>query len=370
MKFQASQSSLFSAFQTLATIIPTKSPMPVLMHFLVQLTGKKLVVTATDLEISMETQLEVSGEEDGKALFPARKYLELLRELPDVPIHVEAADNGRITLTAEGKNYNLASENVQNYPKVPSLEKVEPLRLSQSQLRRMISKCSFAVSRDELRPQLTGVYAKVSAQELRFVTTDGHRLVKIGYQHNGYKGAALESIVPAKAMQNAARLCEREGDIEMFFTDKQIAFRVGPTTMITKLIEGRYPNYEAVIPSDNKNKLTLDLDQFQAAVRRAAIVSNEISRQIRLKISADNVEILVEDIEQGNEGRESVSCSYAGEPMDIGYNAAYVLDVLKQIDTGEVVLDLGTPTSAGIVKPTEQEEKEDLLMLIMPVRLN
>lgn len=370
MKFQASQSSLFSAFQTLATIIPAKSPMPVLMHFLVQLSGKKLTVMATDLEVSMETQMEVTGEQDGHALLPARKFLELLRDFPDVPITVEAADSGRIKLEADDKKYNLSGENVQNYPKVPSLENVEPLRISQGQLRRMISKCGFAVSRDELRPQLTGVYAKVSPQELRFVTTDGHRLVKIGYQHKGFTGQAMECIVPAKAMQNAARLCEREGEMEMFFTDKQMAFRVGPTTMITKLIEGRYPNYEAVIPSDNKNKLTLDLDQFQAAVRRAAIVSNEISRQIRLKITKDNVEILVEDIEQGNEGRESVPGTYAGEAMDIGYNAAYVLDVLKQIDTGEVVLDLGTPTSAGIVRPTEQEDKEDLLMLIMPVRLN
>ncbi|MBU0508318.1 DNA polymerase III subunit beta [bacterium] len=370
MKFSASQSSLLSAFQLLAAIVPTKSPMPVLMHFLVELSGKWLKITATDLEISMETKVEVNGEKDGRALLPARKFLELLRDFPDVSIHVEAGDSGRIKLKADDKKYNLAGENVQNYPKVPSLEKVEALKISQTQLRRMIAKCGFAVSRDELRPQLTGVYAKVTTEELRFVTTDGHRLVKINYHHNGFSGAAAECIAPAKAMQSAARLCEREGDIEIFFAEKQIAFRVGPTTMIAKLIEGRYPNYEAVIPSENKNKLTMDLDQFQASVRRAAIVSNEISRQIRLKIQKEMLEILVEDIEQGNEGRETVPCSYDGEPMDIGYNAGYVLDVLKQVDTAEVVFDLGTSTSAGIVRPTEQEEKEDLLMLIMPVRLN
>ncbi|MFZ5433700.1 MAG: DNA polymerase III subunit beta [Calditrichota bacterium] len=370
MKFSASQSSLLGAFLPLASVVPTKSPMPVLTHFLVQLSGNRLTITATDLEISMETQLDVKGEKDGRALLPARKYLDLLRDFPDIVIGVEALDSGRIKLTADDKKYDLSGESVQNYPKVPSLEKVQAFTMDQAKLRRMIGKTIFAVSRDELRPQLTGVYTKIGGDELRMVTTDGHRLVKMSLHHDGFKGDVNECIIPAKAMQTAARLCEREGNVDIFFTDKQTAFRVGATTMITKLIEGRYPNYEAVIPGENKNKLILDLDQFQASVRRASIVSNEISRQIRLKLQKEQLEILVEDIEQGNEGREVVPCSYDGEPMDIGYNAGYVLDILKQIDTSEVVFELGTPTSAGIVKPTEQEENEDLLMLIMPVRLN
>jgi len=234
----------------------------------------------------------------------------------------------------------------------------------------MINKVMFAVSRDELRPQLTGVYMKVMPNELRLVTTDGHRLVKIMQKHGGFKGEGHECIIPAKAMNTVARMCEREGEVQVFLGDNQIGFRCGPTTLITKLIEGRYPNYEAVIPPENKSLLTVDLDQLQAAVRRAAIVSNEISRQIRLKLRNDHMQILVEDIEQGNEGQETVPCTFTGEPMDIGYNAGYVLDILKQVDTGEVVFELGTPTSAGIVKPTEQEKDEDLLMLIMPVRLN
>jgi len=370
MKFSASQSSLFGAFQPLAGVVPTKSPMPVLTHFLVQLSANKLTITATDLELSMETQLEVKGEKDGRALLPARKFLDLMRDFPDVVIGVEALDSGRIKLQAEDKKYDLSGENVQNYPKVPSLEKVQSFAMDQAELRRMINKTVFAVSRDELRPQLTGVYVKLSADELRFVTTDGHRLVKMTLKHGGFNGDVRECIVPAKAMQTAARLCEREGNVDVFITDKQAAFRVGATTMISKLIEGRYPNYEAVIPGENKNRLSVDLDQLQSSVRRASIVSNEISRQIRLKLQKEQLEIQVEDIEQGNEGRETVSCQYDGEPMDIGYNAGYVLDILKQIDTGEVVFELGSSTSAGIVRPTEQEEKEDLLMLIMPVRLN
>ena len=370
MKFTASQSSLLAGLQPVAGIVPAKSPMPVLTHLLAEVSGNTLTVSATDLELSMETKVEVKGLKDGRALLPARKFLEEIREFPDVPITVEATESGRIKLGAEDKNYDLSGESVQNYPKMPSLEEKDMLVLERARLRRMIGKVIFAVSRDELRPQLTGVYFKVSADEARMVTTDGHRLVKIVQKHGGYKGEVHECIVPAKAMSTVARMCEREGDVHISFTPNQIGFRIGNTTLITKLIEGRYPNYEAVIPGENKNTLTLELEQFHASVRRAAIVSNEISRQIRLKLRSDHLQVTVEDIEQGNEGQETVPCTYVGEPMDIGYNASYVLDVLKQVDTPEVAFELGTPTSAGIVKPTEQEKDEDLLMLIMPVRLN
>jgi DNA polymerase-3 subunit beta len=370
MKFTASQSSLFSGLQSVAAIVPAKSPMPVLTHLLAEVSGNTLNVTATDLEVSMETKIEVKGLKDGRALLPARKFLDEIREFPDVPITVEATESGRIKLGAEDKNYDLSGESVQNYPKVPSLEGKDTLVMERGRLRRMVGKVLFAVSRDELRPQLTGVYFKLSADEARMVTTDGHRLVKVTQKHAGYQGEVHECIVPAKAMSTVARMCEREGDVQISLATNQIGFRIGNTTLITKLIEGHYPNYEAVIPGENKNSLTVDLEQFHAAVRRASIVSNEISRQIRLKLQSDQLQILVEDIEQGNEGKETVPCTYVGEAMDIGYNAGYVLDILKQVDTPEVVFELGTPTSAGIVKPTEQEKDEDLLMLIMPVRLN
>jgi DNA polymerase-3 subunit beta len=369
MKFSASQSSLLGGLTPLAAVVPTKSPMPVLTHFLLQLSGNRLTITATDLEISMETQVEVKAEKEGRALLPARKFLDMVREFPDVMVTVEASEAGRIKLTAEKQEYDLASENVQNYPKVPSLEEMASFVMERAKLRRAISKVVFAASRDELRPQLTGVYVKAGPGEVRLVTTDGHRLVKVVIHQDAYKGEAREWIVPVKAMNTVGRMCDREGDVQILFSEKQVAFRVGTTTLITKLIEGRYPNYEAVIPAENKNLLTVDLDQFHAAVRRAAIVSNEISRQIRLKLRSDHLQIQVEDIEQGNEGQETVPCTYNGEPMDIGYNATYVMDVLKQIDTPEVAFELGTPTSAGIVRPTEQEKDENLLMLIMPVRL-
>ena len=372
MKFSASQSTFYSALQTVNAVVPSKSPMPVLTHILVNVTANQLTLTATDLEVSIETRLEVKGLKDGRALLPARKLIELIQNFGDVVVTLEASESGRIKITdQEGKNYDLTAENVANYPKVPSLESVEKFGFDRMKLERMISKAMFAVSRDELRPQLTGAYLKFSPEEFRIVTTDGHRLVKITGKQSSFSGEAREAIVPHKAMLAVQRMCGKgEGDVEILFAGNQLGFRVGNTTLITKLIEGRYPNYEAVIPTENKNLLTVDLEQLQLAVRRAATVSNEISRQIRLKLATEQMQILVEDVEQSNSGQETVPCSYNGEPMDIGYNAAYVLDMLRQVDTNDVLFQLGTPTSAGIVKPTEQVKDEDLLMLIMPVRLN
>jgi DNA polymerase-3 subunit beta len=372
MKFSASQSSLYSSLQSVAAIVPSKSPMPVLTHILVSVSGNTLTLTGTDLEVSMETQLEVKGLKDGRALLPARKLIELIQNFGDVVITVDASETGRIKVTdQEGKNYELQAETVANYPKIPSLENVDTFMFDRIRLERVVSKAMFAVSRDELRPQLTGAYLKIAPGELRLVTTDGHRLVKISEKTNGYTGEAKEAIVPSKAMTAVARMCGKgEGDVQILFAGNQLGFRVGHATLITKLIEGRYPNYEAVIPTENKNLLTVDLEQLQLAVRRAATVSNEISRQIRLKLKSEQMEILVEDVEQSNSGQEIVPCTYDGEPMDIGYNAAYVLDMLRQVDTNDVQFQLGTPTSAGIVRPTEQAKDEDLLMLIMPVRLN
>jgi DNA polymerase-3 subunit beta len=345
--------------------------MPVLSHFLAELKGNKLTLTGSDIEVTMQTVLEVQGQKDGRTLLPSRKFLELMRGLPDVTVTIEATKEHRITITdTEGKEYKCAAESVDVYPAVPEMPDSDTYKIGRNKLRRMIGKVLFAVSKDELRPQLTGVFMELSDKNFRLVTTDGHRLVKMGMDSNGYKGKAHSAIVPAKAMAAVERIADGEGDMEIGFAGTQLGFRAGNTTLITRLIEGRYPNYDAVIPDQNNQVLTVNLDALSSAVRRASIFSNEISRQIRLHLEKQELQIKVEDIEQGNEGFESVPCEYSGNPMDIGYNAGYVSEMLKRIDTQDVRFELGSATSAGIVKPTEQEEAEDLLMLIMPVRLN
>ncbi|MFH1010852.1 MAG: DNA polymerase III subunit beta [bacterium] len=370
MKFSASQSTLLSGFLPLSGVVPSKSPLPALGYILAELRGNSLTLAATDLEVTMENRIEVVGEKDGKALLPARRIMEIFRELPDISVSISVDKGNRISIQGDSGNYKLSGEDVEGYPQLPRLQKAEVFPMDRARLHRLISKTLFAVSRDELRPQLTGVLLQVQASEIRCISTDGHRLVQARALEIPYGGEPHDFIVPAKAMATVLRNSEGEGQMELQFEGTQLCFVFGEMKLTTRLIEGRYPNYEAVIPKSNENILKLELDAFRSAVRRVAIFSSEVSRQIRLQLAAESVEISAEDVESGGEARERVPCEYRGTPMDIGYNASYVLDVLKQVDTSEVVLELGTPTSAGLVKPTEQEKNEDLLMLIMPVRLN
>jgi DNA polymerase-3 subunit beta len=370
MKFSASKNALLSGFLPLSGVIPSKSPLPALNNFFTELKGNTLSLAATDLEVSIETSIEVAGTEDGKALLPAKRIMEILRELPEISVKVHIDKNHRITIEGEQGNYKLTGEDVEGYPQIPQLQKPQVFQMDVGRLHRLISKTLFAVSRDELRPQLTGVLLQIRSGEARCVSTDGHRLVRITTPQTGYQGEAHDFILPRKAMETVARNIEGEGAVELRFESAQLSFAFGQMKLTTRLIEGRYPNYEAVIPKTNENILKMDVDTFRAGVRRVAIFANEVSKQIRLRLSREKVEIASEDVEGGGEARETVPCDYQGTPMDIGYNAGYVLDVLKQIDTTEVIFELGAPTSAGLVKPTEQEKEEDLLMLIMPVRLS
>ncbi len=370
MKFTASQSALLGGFMTLSGVIPSKTPLPALSHVLAELRGNELSLAATDLEVSMQTTIEVKGSEDGKALLPARRIIEIIRELPDIPLKITVDKSHRIKIEGDQGSYKLSGEDVEGYPQLPQLKNPQVFQFDRSKLQRLVGKTLFAVSHDELRPQLTGVLLQVKPGEVCCVSTDGHRLVRIRSLKVDYKGEEQDFIVPAKAMTAVLRNAEGDGPLELSFEGTQLSFAFGKMRLTTRLIEGRYPNYEAVIPQSNENILKLDLDAFRSAVRRVAIFANEVSRQVRLRISQESVEILAEDVEAGGEAQEKIPCEYKGTPMDIGYNATYVLDVLKHVDTAEVIFELGSPTTAGLVKPSEQEENEDLLMLIMPVRLN
>ncbi len=370
MKFSASKNALLSGFVPLSAVIPSKSPLPALSNVLAELRGNTLSLAATDLEVSMQTAIEVLGTEDGKALLPAKRIFEILRELPEISLKIAIDKNHRITIEGDQGNYKVSGEDVEGYPQIPQLQKPQVFQIDVGRLHRLIEKTYFAISKDELRPQLTGILLQVRSGEVRCVSTDGHRLVRITSLETGYEGEAHDFIVPGKAMMAVLRNAEGEGPVELRFEATQLSFAFQQMKLTTRLIEGRYPNYEAVIPKTNENILKLDTDTFRSAVRRVAIFSNEVSRQIRLRLAKDNVEIMAEDVEAGGEARETVACDYQGTPMDIGYNANYIMDVLKQIDTTEVIFELGAPTSAGLVKPSEQEKNEDLLMLIMPVRLS
>lgn len=377
MKLKVNKKELYQAIQNIVGVVPLRTTIPILGNILLDLKGDTLTLTGTDLEVSITTHINVQGEMDGAVAIPAKFIFEIVRELPEIPIELECDETHKITLSTEKGFYRISGEDKEDFPKM-SVEEIEgSFSIENERLARMINNTIFAVSLDELRTTLMGVYLQVLENELRMVSTDGHRLVKIVNKKFRSPTFKKESIIPTKALNlllkniQATKLSKSENDtIKIDLGNDHIIFNLNNSTILSKNIEGQFPNYEHVIPLDNDKELIINRDQLSSSVRRVSIFSNSITHQIRLLITKDLVKIQSEDIEFGGEAQESIKAEYKGEDIEVGYNANYVLDVLRHIDTEEVVFKFKDPTSAGIITPISQKEDEELLMLLMPIRLN
>jgi DNA polymerase-3 subunit beta len=384
MKLVVSKNELFQCLQRIIGVIPVKTTIPVLTNILFELEGQRLRLAGTDLEVSIVTHIEVRGEQDGTAAFPAKRLFDIIRELPDLPITLEADKNNRLTLSTEKGNYKLAGEASDEYPHIASEKFVSQISYPTARFLRMIDKTIFAVSSDELRTTLMGVLLELRSHELRLVATDGHRLAKITdttYTMPAAESKAealfvkpetgvMQAIMPTKALHLLTRNFEQSELLEVAISENHLTFRLGATTIYSKLINGQFPNYERVIPSDNDFKMIIDRDQLAASVRRVAIFANQITHQIRCSLEPGKATISAEDVEVGGEARETLAAQYDGKPMEIGYNAQYVQELLRHVDSEEVLIKLRDPGSAAIVEPMQQKEGEMHMMLLMPIRLN
>jgi DNA polymerase-3 subunit beta len=386
MKFVVTKSELFQCLQRIIGVIPVKTTIPVLTNILFELEGQRLRLTGTDLEVSIVTFLNVHGEQDGATAVPAKKLFDIIRELPDLPITLETDNNHRLEISTEKGHYKIAGESSDEYPHIASETFVSQINYSTMRFMRMIEKSIFAVSTDELRTTLMGVLLEIRINELRLVATDGHRLVRIGdlnYAHSataaqvspesrlaGQPGVVWQAIMPTKALQLLTRNTDQSDQLDIGISENHITFRLGATTIYSKLINGQFPNYERVIPTDNEITMITERDSFAATVRRAAIFANQITHQIRLSLEPDKATIAAEDVEVGGEARETIAVQYGGPQMDIGYNAQYVLEILRHIDNNEVLFKLKDSGSAAIIEPVQQKEGESHMMLLMPIRLN
>jgi DNA polymerase-3 subunit beta len=384
MKLVVNKTDLFQCLQRIIGVIPVKTTIPVLTNILFELDGQRLRLTGTDLEVSIITFLNVRGEQDGAVAIPAKRLFDIIRELPDLPITIEAEKNNRLLLATEKGTYKLAGESNEEYPHIASESFVSQISYPTSRFLRMIEKTVFAVSSDELRTTLMGVLLEVRPNELRLVATDGHRLAKIA-DHNyappasepkaealfiKQESGVLQAIMPTKALQMLTRNADQSEFLEVAISENHLTFRLGATTIYSKLINGQFPNYERVIPSDNDLTMTIDRDLLSASVRRSAIFANQITHQIRWSLTPNQVTISAEDVEVGGEARETLAMQYSGKEMDIGYNAQYVQELLRHVDSEEVLIRLKDPGSAAIMEPVQQKEGEYHMMLLMPIRLN
>jgi len=370
MKFNANKETFSQSLQKVVGALPAKTTIPVLNNILLRIENDKAYFTGTDLEISITTACPVEVSEEGAIAVPGKRFFDIIRELPDLPISLESDPSHHLQLKNEKGIYKFVGEDPEEFPHIDVEESDFEFVLPAETFNRMVEKTIYAVSTDELRATLTGVYLQILPNELRMVATDGHRLVKISHQQ--FKGgeSPISVILPTKALNLVSKATGPDMDLQIQISESHVVFTFDETKIFTKVINGQYPNYERVIPIDNNIEMHVNREMLMAAVRRVSIFSNPYTHQIRFSLSPSSLVVQAEDVEIGGEAQEAIPADYSGEPMDVGYNAVYVLDILRHIDSENVVFRLKNPDTAAIIEPSEQQENEELMKLLMPIRLN
>jgi DNA polymerase-3 subunit beta len=371
MKFTANNADLQRTLNKIGAVIPTRSTLPILENILFDLLNNTLTLTATDLEVSLTVSTQVKGSEDGKIAIPAKRLLDTIRALPEntTPNFSIDTTTNKIRITTENGEYALTGESAKEFPAVPPFKSTGEIAIDNATLRRMIHRTAFAVSTDELRPAMMGVLIQTKGNDLCAVATDGHRLVK--HIHKAEKAGSLKRdiIVPAKALQLVNKSIE-SGNNTISINDTHIRFAFDNTILISRLIDESYPNYESVIPTDNKKELIVNRSSLADSIRRVALYASATTHQVRFDVKKGSLSVTAQDIDFGGEAKETVECKYNDDELEIGFNSTYVVDVLAHLDSEEISFKFSSPTRAGIVMPVNPKEGEEVLMLVMPVRLS
>jgi len=371
MKFIVSSSYLLKQLQVLGGIINTNNTLPILDNFLFNLDKKSLTVSASDLETTISSKMEVESGETGNVCIPARLLLDTLKTFPEQPLTFTIEDNNTVEISSNHGKYALAYASGEEFPSAVELKDPSSTKIQGDILANAISKTIFASGNDDLRPVMSGVFFQFAKDSLTFVATDAHKLVK--YTREDVKASqAAEFIMPKKPLNLIKTiLAGSEEEVNIEYNESNAKFSFDNTEMICRLIDGKYPNYEAVIPKENPNKLSIDRNQFLNSVRRVSIFSNKTTHQIRLKIAGAELNISAEDIDYSNKAEERLTCDYQGDDMQIGFNSRFLTEMLNNLSSNEVSLEMSLPNRAGILTPVDGlDEGESVTMLVMPVMLN
>lgn len=371
MKFIVSSSYLLKNLQILGSIINNNNTLPILDNFLFNLDGKSLTVSASDLETTISSKLEVESTEKGNVCIPARLLLDTLKTFPEQPLTFTIEENNIIEISSDHGKYTLAYASGDEFPNAIELKDPSVTVMNGNILSTAISKTIFAAGNDDLRPVMSGVLFQFSEDSLTFVATDAHKLVK--YTRQDLKASQnAEFIMPKKPLNLMKTiLAGSEDEVTIEYNESNAKFTFNSTEMVCRLIDGKYPNYEAVIPKENPNKLNIDRNQFLNSVRRVSIFSNKTTHQIRLKIAGAELNVSAEDIDYSNKADERLTCGYQGDDMEIGFNSRFLTEMLSHLNSDEVLLEMSLPNRAGILTPSDGlDEGESIIMLVMPVMLN
>ncbi|WP_111307411.1 DNA polymerase III subunit beta [Confluentibacter sediminis] len=371
MKFIVSSTYLLKQLQVLGGVINSSNTLPILDNFLFELNKSKLTVSASDLETTMSSSLDVESDSAGSVAIPARLLLDTLKTFPEQPLTFVVEDNNTVEISSNHGKYALAYANGNEFPKAVALEDPSTTIVTGDILATAISKTIFAAGNDDLRPVMSGVFFQFSTEGLTFVATDAHKLVR--YKREDVKANQVAEFIMPKKPLNLLKgiLAASEDDVKIEYNDSNAKFTFENSELICRLIDGKYPNYEAVIPKENPNKLTIDRTQFLNSVRRVSIFSNKTTHQIRLKIAGAELNISAEDIDYSNKAEERLTCDYQGDDMQIGFNSRFLTEMLNNLSSDDVQLEMSLPNRAGILTPVDGlDEGEQVTMLVMPVMLN
>ena len=371
MKFIVNSSYLLKQLNGINGVITTNPVVPILENFLFEIAGGTLTITASDLQTSMITELEVEAKEDGSIAIPAKILLETLRNLPEQPVNFTIEESSySIEISSDNGRYKLSGENATDFPRVPTVSDGYSVNISSYVLGMAISNTIYAASNDELRPSMTGVFLKLDETNATFVATDSHRLIR--YRRVDIVSDMSHSmIIPRKALTLLkATLPSEVTNVAMEFNTSNAFFDFNRIKMICRLIDERYPDYENVIPADNENNVTIGKAELLSSLKRIAIYANKTTHQVRLKITGSELMISSEDLDFSNEANERLVCEHDGEDIEIGFNAKFLIEMLGNISSDQLTFKLSAPNKAGLIEPSNKNENEDILMLVMPVMLN
>jgi len=370
MKFIVSSTTLSKHLQQISGVIGSNTVVAVLQDFLFEIEDKELNVIATDLETVMTVKIDIESKASGKICIPAKVLLDYLKNIADQPLTFNIDKNFGVEITSDNGKYKVMGENPESFPKAPVADDTTSFSMTSTALVTAINKTLFAVSTDDMRPAMTGVFFELTTDGMQCVATDAHRLVR--YKRTdvtpNLDGSFIVPKKPLNLLKNV--LTDNDDEINISYNTNHLFVKHGSIEMICRLIDARFPDYKVVIPAENPYHLTVNKSDFQNALRRVSVFSNKSTNQVVLNIAGSELQMATQDVDFNFEGNERMSCQYNGEDMQIAFNAKLLIEMLNAADTDDVRLELSTPSKAGLIKPSEQADGEDLLMLVMPLMLN
>jgi len=371
MQFLVSSDELIKNLQALRNVINNNNTMPVLDNFLFELNKNSLKITASDMETTMTANIPVESNDTVNFLLPARLIVDTVKALPTQPLTFTVQDNNTIDIVSETGKYSFAYTDADEYPNPVELEESENINIPADILTYAISKTIFAASNDEVRPTMTGILFEFSPEKLNFVATDAHKLVK--YERTDISAEKeTQFILPKKPLQILKNYIDGDAEeVNLIYNEKNVKFSFDNIEIISRLINGQYPNYNAVIPKENPNVLVVDRQHFLDVTKRISIFANKATHLIRVDITGSELKVSAEDLDFSNKAEERLTCNFQGDDMAIGFNSKFLIEVLSNLDSDEISINMSMPNKAAILHPIDgMEEGEHITMLVMPLMLN